>query len=98
MALDPLGHRQEGQVEDVVAEHLGELLARLLAHGELDAGMALVEHRQRQRDVDRPHRVHRADGHVAGAHAGEGLHLGVGGIDLGQDPAGAGDERPARPR
>ena len=40
VALDPLGDRQKGQIELVDAQHLGELLARLLAHGELDAGMA----------------------------------------------------------
>ena len=93
MALDPLGHRQEGEVEHVVAEHLGQLLARLLAHRELDAGMALVEHGQRERHVHRPHRVHRPDHHVAGAHAGERLHLGVGRVHLGEDPARAGDQR-----
>ena len=33
---------------------------------------------------------------MSGPDAGERLHLRVGGIDLGQDPPGAGDERPAR--
>ena len=96
LGLDPLGHRQEGQVEHVVAQHLGELLARLLADGQLDARVALVKHRQCQRHVDRSHRVHRADRHVAGPDAGQRLHLRVGGVDLGQDPPGAGDERLTR--
>jgi len=96
LGLDPLGHRQKRQVEHVVAQHLPELLARLLADGQLDARVALVEHGQCQRHVDRSHRVHRADRHVTRPDAGQRLHLGVGGVDLGQDPAGAGDERPAR--
>ena len=96
LGLDPLGHRQEGEVEHVVAEHLRELLARLLADGQLDPRVALVEHCQCQRHVHRSHRVHRADGHVARPDAGERLHLRVGGVDLGQDPAGSRDERLAR--
>ena len=96
LRLDPLGHRQEGEVEHIVAQHLRELLARLLADGELDGGVALVEHRQRERHVHRSHRVHRADGHVAGPDAGERLHLRLGGVDLGQDPARARHERLAR--
>ena len=104
VALDPLGHRQEGEVEHVVAQHLGELLARLFEHGELDAGVALVEDRQRERHVDRPHRVHRANRHVAGEDAAQRLQLGLGGAQLGQDPPrprdqqlpGLGDRHPAR--
>ena len=41
--LDPLGHRQERKVDLVDAQHLGHLLAGLLAHGEPDVGMELVE-------------------------------------------------------
>ena len=94
VALHPLGHRQERQVEHVVAEHLGHLLARLLADRELDPRMALMEDGQRERHVDRAHRVHGADHHVPGAHPGERLHLGGRGVDLGQDPPRAGDQRP----
>ncbi len=95
VALHPLGHRQEGEVEHVVAQHLGQLLAGLLAHGQLDARVALMEHGQGQRHVDGTHRVHRPDHHMAGSHPGERLHLGRGRLDLGQDAAGPGDQRPA---
>ncbi len=93
VTLDPLGHRQEGEVELVEPEHLGELFARLLADGQLDARMALVEDRQHERHVDRAHRVQRADRHPAGLDAAEALELGVGGLELGQDPPGASDEQ-----
>ena len=96
VALHALGDRQEGEVEHVVTEHLGQLFARLFAHGELDGGVALMEHGERQRDVHRSHGVHRADRHVPRPHTGERLHLGVGGVDLGEDPAGARHQRAAR--
>ena len=96
MALDPLGHRQERDIDLVDAEHLGEPAARVLAHRQLDLRVALVEDGERQRDVDRPHRVHRADGHVPALHAAHGLELGARGIELGEDPAGPGDEQLAR--
>ena len=93
MALDPLGHREKGEVELVDAEHLGKLLARLLADGQLDPGMALVEDREGKRHVNRAHRVHRADGHVSGLQAAQPLQLAVRCIDLGENPPGAGDEQ-----
>ncbi len=92
VALDPLGDREEGEFELVDPEHLGQLLAGLLADGELDRRMALVEDGQNHRDVDRPHGVHDADRHPSGLDAAQPLHLVVGGVDLGQDPPGAVDE------
>ena len=92
VALDPLGHRQEREVELVDAQHLGQLLARVLAHRQLDAGVALVEDRQRERHVDRAHRVDHADRHAARLHAAQRLELGPGGVDLGEDPPGARDQ------
>ena len=92
VALDPLGHRQEGQVELIDAKHLGQLLTRVLAHGQLDAGVALVVDRQRHRDVDRTHRVHHADRHASRLHPAERLELRAGRVDLGEDPPRAGNE------
>ena len=94
VALHPLGHRQERQVEHVVAQHLGHFLARLLPNRELDPRMALMEDGQGQRNVNGAHRVHGADHHVPAAHPGERLHLGGRGVDLGQDPPRAGHQRP----
>jgi hypothetical protein len=54
--------------------------------------VALVEDRQRQRHVDRPHCVYGADRHVSRLHASEPLQLGVRRVHLGQDPSGASDE------
>ncbi len=89
VALDPLSDGQERQIELVDAQQLGHLVARELANREPDVGMALGEQRQRERQIDRTHRVHRADRHVAGVHAAERLELLFGGFELCQDPAGA---------
>ena len=45
-----------------------------------------------QRQVDRAHRVHGADRHVAGVHPAQRLQLGLDRLQLGQDPAGADHE------
>ena len=95
VALNPLGDRQERQVERVVAQHLGQLLARLLADRQLDPGVALVEHRQRQRDVDRPHGVHRADVDAPALHPLEGRELGRRRFDFHEDSPRACDQQPA---
>ena len=92
-ALDALGDRQEREVDDVVAQHLGELLAGLLADGQLDGGVVAVKGREQQREVDRAHRVQRADRQPPALHAGERLQLGGGRFELGEDVAGAGDEQ-----
>jgi hypothetical protein len=86
MALDALGDRQEGEVQLVVAEHVGHLPAGLLAHGEPDVRMALMKPGERQRQVDGPHRVHRPDRQVAGIGAAHQRQFAVGGVQLGQDP------------
>ena len=96
--LDALGDRQEREVDLVVAQHRGELLAGLLAHDELDRPIALVEAREQQREVDRPHRVQRADRQPPRLDPGERLQLGVRRVELGQRPARAGDEDLARLR
>ena len=57
------------------------------------AGIALVEAREQQRQVDRAHRVQRADRQPAGLDPGERLQLGLRGVELGQRPARAGDEQ-----
>ena len=92
-ALDALGDRQEREVDDVVAQHLGELLAGLLAHGQLDGGVVAVKGRQQQRQVDRAHRVQRADRQPAALDAGQRLQLGLRGVELGEDVARARDEQ-----
>ena len=91
--LDALGHRQEREVDLVLAQHRGELLAGLLAHDELDGRMAVVERGEQQREVHRAHRVQRADRQAPRLHAGERLQLGVRGVELGECPARAGDEQ-----
>ncbi len=91
-ALDALGDRQEREVDLVLAQHRGELLAGLLADRELDGRVAVVERREQQREVHGAHRVQGADGQAARLHPRERLQLGVGGVELGERPAGAGDE------
>ena len=91
-ALDALGDRQEREVDLVVAQHRGELLAGLLAHGELDRRIALVEPREQQRQVDGAHRVQRADRQPAGLDAGERLQLGLRGVELAERAPRASDE------
>ena len=96
VALDPLRDRQKRQVKLVCPEHLGQFLARLLADGQLNRRMALVEDRERERDVDRPHRVHRADRDVSGLHAAQPLQLAMRRLELCEDPPRSGDQELAR--
>ena len=92
-ALDALGHRQEREVDLVVAQHRGELLAGLLADDELDRRIAPVKAREQQRQVDGAHRVQRPDRQPTRLDPGERLQLGLRGVELGERSAGAGDEQ-----
>ena len=49
--------------------------------------------REQQRQVDRAHRVQRADRQPAALHAGQRLQLGLRGVELGEDVARPGDEQ-----
>ena len=85
--------RQERRVDRVGVQPLQHHLARLLAHDELDPGMARVERGEQRGEVERPGRAHRADDDAAGPHAGELGQLGRRRVDLGERAAGARDEQ-----
>jgi hypothetical protein len=76
--------RQERHVERVGVQVLEHHLARLLAHDQLDAGVACVVGGEQRGQVEAPGRPHRPDHDAAGADAGQLGQLGGGGVDLGQ--------------
>jgi hypothetical protein len=55
--------------------------------------VALVEDRERERQIDGTHRVHRADRNAASVDAAQALDLGLRRLDLGDDRPGARDEQ-----
>ena len=57
-----------------------------------------MKRREQQRQIDRAHRVQRADRQPPGLDAGERLQLGLPGVDLGERAPRAGDEHVARLR
>ena len=55
--------------------------------------MSLVEDREHERHIDRPHRVHRADRYAAALHALQRFQLGPGRLHLGEYPPSARDQQ-----
>ena len=95
VALDALGDGQESEVEHVDAQHLRERVAVVLANGQLDLRMQLMEARDHQRDIDRPHRVHRPERHVAGLDPAHAIELLARRFELGQHTTGPRDQQVA---
>jgi hypothetical protein len=65
----------------------------LLAHGQLDGGVVAVKGGEQQREVDRAHRVQRADRQAPALDSRKRAELGLGIVDLGDDPPRAGHEQ-----
>ena len=84
VALNPLGHRQECEVEHIDAQHLGERVAVVLPDRQLDLWMPLVEVRDHLRDVHGAHRVHRAERDVSGLDPAHAIELLPCRLELGQ--------------
>jgi len=104
VAVDAPGHGQEGDVELVRTQPLGQALARLLVHRELDLRVAPVVERQQQGQIERPERLHGSDRHPPRADARQLGELGFARVDLrersaralDEDLPGLGERRPPR--